>query len=108
MSILTITDKAKEKIISLCEQHNKKFIKVGVNSGGCSGFSYDIGFADTVEDGDEVITLNDNISVVVDNLSIMYLVGTILEWNEDLMGSSFNFSNPNAKSSCGCGESFGI
>lgn len=106
MTVLTLTDKAKQKVQDLCVQNNKYAVKLGLKGGGCAGFSYEWGFADQseVEQGDELIECNQG-NLVVDSASIMFLLGTELDYVEEVFGAHFDIRNPNAKSSCGCGES---
>ena len=83
------------------------FIRVGVKGGGCSGLLYELTFDTEVKEDDKIIENND-IKVVVDKASILYLVGTILDFSGGLNGKGFHFINPNASRTCGCGESFSI
>jgi iron-sulfur cluster assembly protein len=80
---------------------------VGVKGGGCSGFSYSLGFDDTVNESD-LISEADGFRVVCDPKSFLYLNGTQVDFEESLMGRGFKFGNPNASKSCGCGESFSV
>jgi iron-sulfur cluster assembly protein len=82
-------------------------LRVGVKGGGCSGFSYSLGFDDTVLDTDQVFESN-GVRVVCDPKSFLYLSGTELDFEESLMGRGFKFGNPNASKTCGCGESFSV
>ena len=83
------------------------FVRVGVNSGGCSGLSYDLGF-DTNENEDDKSFEDNDIKIVVNKKSYLYLIGTILEYSGGLNGKGFVFNNPNASRTCGCGESFAV
>lgn len=109
--IFTLSKKAKSKIDSLMLEEginsNSHFLRVGVKGGGCSGLSYDLGF-DTVEQEGDSVNLMDGIKVVVDKKSFLYLFGTELDFTEGLNGKGFQFINPNASRTCGCGESFAI
>jgi iron-sulfur cluster insertion protein len=98
---LILTENAKEKAKSL--RDGNKLLRVYVHGGGCSGFQY--GF--TLEEPMEDDTVVDDI-VVVDSLSYSYVVGSTLDYKEDIMGSSFTLSNPNAVGTCGCGVSFTV
>jgi iron-sulfur cluster assembly protein len=109
--MIKISDIAKNKVIELMTNDgynpNEDFIRVGVKSGGCSGLSYDLNFDKNKNDDDKVFEDN-NIKIVVDKKSFLYLVGTTLEYSGGLNGSGFIFSNPNASRTCGCGESFSL
>ena len=83
------------------------FIRVGVKSGGCSGLSYEMKFDNQLEENDKIFEDND-IKIVVDKKSLLYLAGTTLEYSGGLNGKGFVFSNPNANRTCGCGESFSL
>jgi iron-sulfur cluster assembly protein len=82
-------------------------LRVGVKGGGCSGFSYSLGFDDSVHESD-MISEADGFRVVCDPKSFLYLNGTEVDFEESLMGRGFKFGNPNATKSCGCGESFSV
>ena len=82
-------------------------LRVGVKGGGCSGFSYTLGFDDNVNATDQVHEALD-VRVVCDPKSFLYLNGTVVDFEESLMGRGFKFTNPNAAKSCGCGESFSV
>jgi iron-sulfur cluster insertion protein len=82
-------------------------LRISVSGGGCSGFQYDFALDDQAEEGDVAIEQG-GAKVVVDGMSLMYLLGCELDYVEDLTGSYFRVSNPNATASCGCGNSFAI
>jgi iron-sulfur cluster assembly protein len=105
---ITITPAALSEIKRLLEKENKPELglRVGVRPGGCSGFSYMLGF-DTTQEGDAVQDLN-GVKLFVDGKSVMYLEGTQLDYSDGLQGKGFTFSNPNASRTCGCGESFSV
>ncbi len=83
------------------------FIRVGVKSGGCSGLSYDLKFDKTKAEEDKVFEYNE-VKIIVDKKSFLYLIGTTLEYSGGLNGTGFVFNNPNANRTCGCGESFSL
>jgi len=87
--------------------HSSDFVRVGVNSGGCSGLSYELKFDNKTGDNDKVFVDNE-IKIIVDKKSLLYLVGTTLEYSGGLNGKGFVFVNPNANRTCGCGESFSL
>ena len=82
-------------------------LRVGVKGGGCSGFSYTLGFDDQVSETEQVYEV-DGVRVVCDPKSFLYLNGTQIDFEDNLMGRGFKFGNPNAAKSCGCGESFSV
>ncbi len=105
-----VADSAKEKINELMESNNLSndhFVRVSVTSGGCSGLSYMLDFDDTPQENDQVFEDN-NIKVVTDLKSFLYLCNTTLEFSGGLDGKGFSFNNPNASRTCGCGESFSV
>ena len=106
---LKFTDSAARKVKSLItEEENPALnLRVFVTGGGCSGFEYGFTFDEDVEEYDTVIE-NAGVTLVVDALSYQYLVGAQVDFKEDLQGSRFVVSNPNASSTCGCGNSFSI
>ena len=83
------------------------FVRVGVKSGGCSGLSYELKF-DKVKAEDDKLFEDNDIKIVVDKRSVLYLAGTVLEFSGGLNGKGFVFNNPNAQRTCGCGESFSL
>ena len=109
MEIITISEKARIQIQKLLEEQKldkeSYFLRVGVKGGGCSGISYEMGFDDIPQEGDNVIEGN-SIKIVIDKKSFLYLFGTELDFSDGLNGKGFQFINPNASRTCGCGESF--
>lgn len=104
-----VTDSALAKIKGLLDDEGNLELKlrVYVTGGGCSGFQYGFTFDEAVSDDDALITKG-GVGVVVDAMSYPYLVGAQVDFKEDLQGSKFVVSNPNASSTCGCGASFSI
>lgn len=109
--MIQVTEKAKLKAIELMKEDgynaSKDFIRVGVKSGGCSGLSYELNFVKDEKENDQVFEHND-IKIIVDKKSFLYLVGTTLDYSGGLNGTGFVFINPNANRTCGCGESFSL
>ena len=106
---LTFTDAAANKVKSLIseEENNELKLRVYITGGGCSGFQYGFTFDDQVNEGDMTIE-KQGVGLVVDPMSLQYLVGGSVDYTEGLEGSRFIVTNPNAKSTCGCGSSFSI
>ena len=107
--MITVTDSAKKQAIRLMEDDGKEgfFIRVGVDGGGCSGLMYQLTFDNERKEDDSSFMDND-IEVVVDKKSYLYLLGTTLDFSGGLNGKGFVFQNPNADRTCGCGESFSV
>ncbi|WP_371222882.1 HesB/IscA family protein [Orientia tsutsugamushi] len=104
--VITISSRAATRIKELLAKREKPSlgIKVGIKTGGCSGYSYYIEYADVKGDFDEVI-IDKGVTVLVDQKAILYLVGTTMDYIEGKFNSGFEFSNPNEKNRCGCGKS---
>ena len=98
-------DKVSELIQS--EENDELKLRVFVTGGGCSGFSYGFTFDDDIAQDDTVVRRS-GVTMVVDPMSYQYLVGAEVDFKEDLQGSQFVVTNPNASSTCGCGNSFAI
>lgn len=109
--MIKVSDIAKKKVIELMTDDgfdtSIDYVRVGVKSGGCSGLSYDLTFDKNQAEGDKIFEDND-VKIVVDKKSFLYLVGTTLEYSGGLNGTGFVFNNPNANRTCGCGESFSL
>jgi iron-sulfur cluster assembly protein len=108
--MIQVTQKAKERILALRAEENKDDswnLRVGVIGGGCSGLSYDLKFDNTSENGDTIVDLYE-VKVMIDKKSLLYLIGTVLDYNDGLNGKGFVFNNPAATRVCGCGESFSV
>jgi iron-sulfur cluster assembly protein len=108
-SVITLTDSAVTRIQFLLAKRNKESlgIKVKVKSGGCSGLSYAVEYADEKGKYDEEI-IDKGVKVIIDPKAIMYLIGSEMDYFEDQFKSGFTFTNPNEKGKCGCGKSFNI
>ena len=108
--MITVSENAQNQFVNLIIYEGyapDSFIRVGVKSGGCSGLSYELKFDTELKPEDKVFEDN-GVKVVVDKKSILYLVGTTLDFQGGLNGKGFNFVNPNASRTCGCGESFSV
>lgn len=107
--MMTITESAKAKIMDLLlEEGNPDLaLRTFVQGGGCSGFSYGFTFDDVTNEDDFEIPL-EKFKVLVDSMSMQYLQGASIDYKDDISGSQFVISNPNAQSTCGCGSSFSV
>ena len=109
--MIKVSPNAQEKVSQLMREEgfnpSQDFVRVGVKSGGCSGLSYDLSFDDTKSDQDRLFEDN-KVKILVDKKSLLYLLGTTLEYSGGLNGKGFVFNNPNADRTCGCGESFSL
>ena len=109
--MIKVSDTAKRKVRELMTEDgfnpSTDYVRVGVKSGGCSGLSYDLSFDNTQEETDKIFEENE-VRIIVDKKSFLYLVGTTLEYSGGLNGKGFVFNNPNANRTCGCGESFSL
>jgi iron-sulfur cluster insertion protein len=106
---VVVTESAARRIASLIEQEDTPNLKLrlAVSGGGCSGFQYGFSFDDAINDDDRVFT-RDGATVVIDETSLELLGGAEIDFVEDLVGAAFQVRNPNATSSCGCGNSFSV
>lgn len=107
---IKITEKAAKEIKRIMEENNipENFgLRVGVKGGGCSGLTYTLGFDGEQKEADTIINSN-GVKLFIDGKSLFYLSGTELDFSDGLNGRGFIFNNPNAKKTCGCGESFGV
>jgi len=108
--MISVTEKAKYKLSELRKEEGYDenfFLRVSVEGGGCSGLSYKLGFDNQIKEGDQIFNDAD-FQVAVDMKSFLYLAGTELHYEGGLNGKGFEFHNPNATRTCGCGESFAV
>lgn len=103
--MLTITETAQAKIADILAEENKPGLRVRafVQGGGCSGFQY--GFTLDEQQGEDDFEVS---GVLVDSMSMQYLAGAVIDYKDDINGSQFSISNPNAETTCGCGSSFSV
>ena len=106
---LVFTDAAALKVSQLIEEESNPalMLRVFISGGGCSGFQYGFTFDDAVEEGDSTIE-NQGVTLLVDPMSVQYLMGAEIDYKEDLQGAQFVSRNPNAATTCGCGSSFTV
>jgi iron-sulfur cluster assembly accessory protein len=102
-----ITESARKELKKAMDESNFQLVRVSVEAGGCSGFLYGLGFVESSDVTDQdLVEKFDDIDVVIDKKSLLFLDGTTIDWIEDLNQRGFKFNNPNAKKTCGCGKSF--
>jgi len=107
MSFCTLTDAAKAQINTICKENECFAVTLNIKGGGCAGFEYDWGTVKhqlELEEDDEIFEAGEG-KLAIGSHSIMFLVGTVIDYKKDIMGSMFDIQNPNAQSSCGCGVS---
>src|SRR3954464_13612800 len=106
---VVVTESAARRIVALQEQEEaaNAFLRISLSGGGCSGFQYGLSF-DEAQNPDDHVFERGGVAVIVDDVSLDLLNGAEIDFVEDMMGASFQIKNPNAASSCGCGNSFSI
>ncbi len=106
---IVFTDNAANKVQTLVNEEKKTGLKlrVFVSGGGCSGFQYGFEFDENSLEGDIEVS-KQGVSLIIDPMSYQYLIGSTIDYIEDLQGARFTISNPNAKTTCGCGSSFSM
>ena len=106
--LVKVSTSASVKIFQLIEREGKgEFLRIRITGGGCNGLSYKMKFVMEPKEGD-IYVLSESVKVLVDSKTALYLRGTLLEYSDKLVAGGFKFSNPNAKASCSCGESFNL
>ncbi len=106
---VVFTDAAAHKVGELIgeEDNPNLMLRVFISGGGCSGFQYGFTFDESVEDGDSQVE-NQGVTLLIDPMSVQYLMGAEIDYKEDLQGAQFIIRNPNAQTTCGCGSSFTV
>ena len=105
---ITVTDSAAKRIAQiLSKETDKNAMRVSVEGGGCSGFSYKFDLV-SESDGDDIVLEKGEAKVLIDRLSVVYMDGSEIDFVDNLLGQSFQIKNPNAVASCGCGTSFSV
>lgn len=110
--MIDVTDKAKDYLLTATSNNNQKYATFSIKGGGCSGFTYEWEFANEIKDPEEWIEVqlsdeSDN-KLMINRLAEMYILGSTIDFVEELGGSFLAIKNPQAKSSCGCGDSFAV
>ena len=109
--MITLTENAAKEIRKIMNENElgeEVAVRVGVKGGGCSGFQYGFKFDEFDKEEDSLLDFENGVSIILDQLSYPYLLGSKIDYKEDLMGAKFTVENPNASSTCGCGASFSI
>ncbi len=106
---IVFTDAAAKKVHELIQEEDNPdlMLRVFISGGGCSGFQYGFTFDEKTEEGDSSVE-NQGVTLVVDPMSVQYLMGAEIDYKEDLQGAQFVIRNPNAATTCGCGSSFSV
>jgi len=108
MTDISVSDAAAKRIVKILQkQADKSALRISVEGGGCSGFSYKFDLVSDTND-DDLIIEKDGAKVLIDSISVPYIDGSVIDFIDDLMGQSFQINNPHVTSSCGCGVSFAI
>lgn len=105
--MINITETAKTYLTNSAVKNDKPYVAFSVKGGGCAGFQYDWSFADEISDEYHEFELNENKKLLVDKTAELFILGSTIDYVEELGGSYISIKNPNSTSSCGCGESFG-
>lgn len=105
--LVTLTDGAAEQVKSILAERDKGFLRVGVKNGGCAGMEYIMDYVPEIEKFDEVVE-DKGVQIVVDSKAVLFILGSVVDYEVDIMSSRFTFKNPNQTDACGCGESVTI
>ena len=106
--MISLTQSAKEYLYNIAKKNNKDIVSFGVSGGGCSGFSYKWDYLDSYDNSFTILPIKDNVVLAIDKVAEMYIMGSEIDYVQELMGSFLKINNPLTKSSCGCGESFSV
>jgi len=105
--MIKVTESAQKKMLEVLKAQNKPYVRFGVKGGGCAGFNYKIDVTENKTEKDQILQFGD-ITVLVDSNCELFVLGTEIDYKEEVFGSYFTYNNPNAHSSCGCGTSFSV
>ncbi|NJR14088.1 MAG: iron-sulfur cluster assembly accessory protein [Phyllobacteriaceae bacterium] len=106
---VTVSANAYRRVARIvADEHNASALRISVEGGGCSGFSYKFDIVSIVPNADDVVFSDGTATVLIDALSLVYMKNSVVDFVDDLMGQSFKITNPNAVASCGCGTSFSV
>ena len=105
--LVTLTDAAASRVRDILDEHGQGYLRVGVTNGGCAGMEYIMDYVSEIERFDEVVEDKD-VQIVVDAKAVLFILGSVVDYEVDVMSSKFTFNNPNQTDACGCGESVTI
>ena len=105
--LVTLTDAAAGRVREILEERGEGYLRVGVKNGGCAGMEYLMDYVTTPEKFDEIVADKD-VQIVVDAKAVLFILGSVIDYETTLLHSKFTFSNPNQTDACGCGESVTI
>ena len=105
--LVTLSDAAAARVREILDERGQGFLRVGVTNGGCAGMEYVMDYVSEIEKFDEVVEDKD-VQIVVDAKAVLFILGSIVDYEIDTLSSKFTFKNPNQTDACGCGESVTI
>ena len=105
--LVTLTDAAAERVREILDERGQGYLRVGVTNGGCAGMEYVMDYVSEIEKFDEVVEDKD-VQIVVDAKAVLFILGSVVDYEVDVLSSKFTFKNPNQTDACGCGESVTI
>lgn len=105
--LVTLTDAAADRVREILDERGEGFLRVGVTNGGCAGMEYIMDYVSEIEKFDEVVEDKD-VQIVVDAKAVLFILGSVVDYEVDVLSSKFTFKNPNQTDACGCGESVTI
>ena len=105
--LVTLTDAAAERVREILDERGQGYLRVGVTNGGCAGMEYVMDYVSEIEKFDEVVEDKD-VQIVVDAKAVLFILGSVVDYEVDVLASKFTFKNPNQTDACGCGESVTI
>ncbi len=105
--LVTLTDAAASRVREILSERGKGYLRVGVKNGGCAGMEYLMDYVEEIETFDELVEDKD-VQIVVDAKAVLFLLGSVVDYEVDVLSSRFTFKNPNQTDACGCGESVTI
>ena len=105
--LVTLTDAAADRVREILDERGEGYLRVGVTNGGCAGMEYVMDYVSEIEKFDEVVEDKD-VQIVVDAKAVLFILGSVVDYEVDILSSKFTFKNPNQTDACGCGESVTI